>query len=385
MPLRIRLLCLFSAPLLFSTSACRRPSPSPSPAPSASAGLASPAHPEVVTVSVLTRQGGRLDWSPDGRRIAFDRPLEDHCTDLFVMAADGTAETCITCDHDRLGLPAGHKGNPAWHPSGDWIVIQAERETGRARCSHRTSPSRGVSNELWAVRADGSSAVKLVSLDPSRPGGNLDPHFDPKGQRLLWSHMLREPERDSGSFSAGEWTLRIAPFSIEKALPSVGPSQDYSPGRPAFYDAQGFTPDGAAILFAGHPDEGQAFHGLDVAAFDLAARSITRRVTTTPAELDRTARVTPAGRILFSSTRGLPNDPRSPSSDFWVAEPDGATWRLTRFNEPLWELKPPKLPLRASASDGEFSPDGSLFAGFIATDEGRNAGTIVTLRFSAPL
>ncbi|HQP38842.1 MAG TPA: hypothetical protein PLI95_26845, partial [Polyangiaceae bacterium] len=341
-------------------------------------------HPAASTLTVLSRKGGRLDWSPDSRAIAVDRIGNDGCADVFVMSsADGSAERCITCDHQRLGLPPGHKGNPAWHPSGDWIVIQVAQ--GPARCDFPTSPSRGRSNELWAVRPDASSAVRLVEVDPARPDGCLEPHFDPKGERIVWSQMTDAPSAGDPRLPFGGWKLRIAAFSVRDGRPALEHPQDLPLTTSTAVLAQGFTPDGAAILWAANPDPSQAFTGLDLGFLDLEKRVVTRRITSTPTDLERHARVTPAGRVVFTSTRGLPGDLRHPSAEYWVAEPDGAMWRLTSFNNAAWELRPPNFPLRVAASDAEFSPDGSSLASHVAFDDAKGEGAILRIQFSSPL
>jgi hypothetical protein len=77
--------------------------------------------PAYISITTIKEIGGRLDWSHTLNVVAFDKRGEDGFYDVYVMNPDGTDEYCLTCD---TGLPDHHIGNPAWHPSGEWIIFQ---------------------------------------------------------------------------------------------------------------------------------------------------------------------------------------------------------------------------------------------------------------------
>jgi hypothetical protein len=84
---------------------------------------------------------------------------------------------------------------------------------------------------------------------------------------------------------------------------------------------------------------------------------------------------------LYSSERGLKKklfSPLFPDAEWWVREADGTHHRLTRFTDRSWPLrnatgpdgKPIKIPsTNLFAADGDWSPDGSAFAGVLLIRE----------------
>src|SRR6185369_14350311 len=104
-----------------------REEPSPSPIPSSGPHCGNYGH----RITTLKSQGGRVDWSRSTGLIAYDRPgANGPYFDVYVMAADGTGENCLTCG--RAGVPQRNNGNPAWHPSGNYIAFQSEVASSNA-------------------------------------------------------------------------------------------------------------------------------------------------------------------------------------------------------------------------------------------------------------
>lgn len=345
-----------------------------------------PGETRVTAVRVLTLDGGRLDWSPDGARIAFDRFGSDGFADVYLMNADGTGEVCLTCNHSVLGLPPGHKGNPVWHPGGNWIVFQAEM-VSHTGGSDIAKPGYGYFNELWAVRADGAAVQRILALTITTAAqGTLHSVFNAAGDRLAWSHLVKGPTAGDPNLSSGEWRIRVAPFSLVNDVPTLGNWQEYVPGVPAFYETHAFTADDTGILFSGNPDLGQTILGLDVAILDLPNGVIRRRVTNTSSEWDEHAHFPPdSTNILFASSRGLPSSATNPRSDLWVIDAGGSRRQLTFFNDPSWSLRPASMPSSLFTADGAFSPDGRSYASFLLLDPVAQNGAIVVIDLSSPL
>lgn len=318
----------------------------------------------VKKVTWLMDRAGRLDWAADPKgRIAFDSRGPDGYYDVFLAQADGSNRVCLTCD--RAGqVPQKHNGNPAWHPSGRFLVFMAEKAVHPADSS-ASSPGAGLWCDLWIVTDDGKSFYQLTSLPLDQAQGALHPHFSRDGKKLLWSERIRgfrQPE------NFGEWAIKVADFSFE-GEPKLTNVRAFQPGvRRMWYETHGFSPDDRLILFAGDVQEGQAIENMDVCTLDPATGALTNLTPSLDA-WDEHAHFSPSGeRVAWMSNQGLPGRGTVPwgqymnwlSTELWIMSPDGSNkQKVTFFNDP-------KHPMycggRAIVGDGDWSRDGKKYA-----------------------
>ena len=93
-------------------------------------------------------------WSPDGRRIAYQRwgtTLEEDVNDVFVMNADASGQR-------NLSRRPGLDGGPAWSPGGGLIAFA----------------SGGDAPVIYVTAADGSGRAQMVVGSPALAGYELD-------------------------------------------------------------------------------------------------------------------------------------------------------------------------------------------------------------------
>lgn len=121
-----------------------------------------------------------LDWSPDGKWIAFDSGGQ-----LFKVSADG--DSLVQLTHDERS-----KYSPSWSPDGRWIAYQVPYGEFKYR-------------GLWAVSADGSEQFQFTRPPPEQmclecgtggPGSPYgegpswevqDPAWSPRGKEVAYA------------------------------------------------------------------------------------------------------------------------------------------------------------------------------------------------------
>jgi Tol biopolymer transport system component len=148
-------------------------------------------------------------WAPSGSQIAYTRGGEAApCgQEIFVMNADGTAPTPLTCEVQAR--------TPDWSPDGTIIAFGVGEGTGVS---------------VWLMNADGSQAGEITAPN------SFDPAWSPDGTTILF-HGIRSP---SGPPEDALYTIDLA-GGDETAISEVdGVDPNWQP-LPPDTDADGFV------------------------------------------------------------------------------------------------------------------------------------------------
>jgi Tol biopolymer transport system component len=107
------------------------------------------------------------DFSPDGRRIAFQRVLSDSEAAVFVIGVDGRRLRQLT----PYSLNAEY---PRWSPDGKRVVFSSNTTFDQ--------------QQVWVVGADGSGLTQLTHGMPGNP--SFEPDWSPDGRQIVFAHFL---------------------------------------------------------------------------------------------------------------------------------------------------------------------------------------------------
>src|SRR5258706_4259579 len=114
------------------------------------------------------------------------------------------------------GLPAKvHKGSPSWHPSGQYMLFQAEmaKPLGPSRPAE---PGIGWWNDLWLMTADGRRFWQLTHYNPHGATAVLMPRFSRDRTKVASTALTARPrDRKIATGSFCRWELHIAGFAID--------------------------------------------------------------------------------------------------------------------------------------------------------------------------
>ncbi|MEO8630294.1 MAG: hypothetical protein ABI612_19680 [Betaproteobacteria bacterium] len=327
-----------------------------------------PSSPTVQRIVTLRALGGQVDWSPSQNLIAYDAPDSAGYYQLHVMAPDGSADRCLTCNDPRLPRRT-HRGSPTWRPDGHFIVFIAEKAS-HPGMSYEALPGFGQFCDLWAIALDGGQLIQLTNLPATRGSGVLMPHFSRDGLYLSWTQM-KAPAKIfdlSARQTAGYWTLRTARFEATPSGAQLSEIKAYEPVVDSFYENDGFTPDGTGLLFTG--SRGGSIWSSDAYILDLASGTIVSRLTNL--QYNEHAVYSPDGTHILWMTN-LGNGAQG-ATDWWIMDADGSNKRrLTYFNQ----RGHPEFRGKVWATDASWSPDGHSFVGYVQGNLLTQTGDIV--------
>jgi Tol biopolymer transport system component len=308
----------------------------------------------INTIWTVTDDGGRVDWSHSGNnRIAFDRLGDDGFYDVYVMTPEGESASCLT---DTPGfVPQRNNGQPVWHPSGRYIVFQAEKDSAldpndvHYQVSWLSQPGRGWNCDLWCVDVQDTSYYRLTnlptrkdSIDATPTSGVLHAHFSHDGNLLLWSELLNGEAFLWGRGNWGQWRMNVSRFIVDDGIPKLDSTRHFERGNfgdATFYETHGFSPDDSLIIFSGNLQPGQHETYLDIYTINLYTDELQRLTFTTQEIWDEHAHYSPDGeKIVWMTSESYTFDPdqwrATLRTDYWIMNADGSNkTRLTYFNE----------------------------------------------------
>jgi Tol biopolymer transport system component len=344
--------------------------------PAEESGVTEEPEPLVHSITIIVnQQGGRVDWGKNNL-IAHSRFGQDGYYDLWVMDSDGSSAKCLTCDNPRI--PQLHNGQPAWHPSGRYIVFQSQDPSlphTRQEDNRQTQPGFGKHNNLWVTDPEGKNFYQLTSIKQN--GAILHAHSSHDGLKLTWAEKI--------GIGASDWAIMIADF-VEIPQPHLENITPYQPLGNVWYETHDFSPDDSRVLFTAGTGA-TSWSGFDIWDMEIATQKL-NRLTSDPEIWDEHAHYSPDGeKIVWASSREYPYDPSTFDKavatlklDYWIMDADGLNkQRLTYFNEPRHEHY---MGYTSIVADCSWSPDGRKIVASVLCGQGRASTRIVVIELN---
>lgn len=302
---------------------------------------------ELLGSRLLVPGGGRVSWSTQGDRIAYDKAGADGRYDLYVRDLATDFERCLTCEF--YDFRRAHALNPAWNPSGSHLVFQAQLHPRRLGldADELASPERALWSDLWLVRADGKDYWRLTR-GSEQGSAVLDAHFSFEGEHLLWTERVLSRQGRWGT-----WRVRSARLGFRRGTPRLSKlSVPDGLEQRGLAVAQGFLADDRDFLLTAQLDTDPDSAALELyrVRVDASGRARAEPLTRSRGGFHEYARLSPRGDLVaFTSDAELPRGERR--TEIWLMALDGSDKRrLTRFNE---SGAPP-----CYLGDLEWSPEG---------------------------
>lgn len=345
--------------LKFRRSQNQQGTPTPLPSNPKDSGL-------VISITLVTNDGGRLDWSTANNLVAFDRRKSNSYYALYIASPDLANPTCLTCSYSQF--EKRHAGNPAWTPDGNYIIFQAQSND---KTPTLDTPGKGVNNDLFLVSKDGSKLWQLTDLSSQRTYGILHPHFSHNGKQLLWAQLV------SAGNVYGIWQLKVADFGFNNGIAQLSNIKTYTPGsKQGLYESHSFSPDGKYIYFSSNAFNQQS-SGFDIYRMNLATGQVFN-YNNSPADWDEHAQLSPNGtKIVWSSSAGQKNT----SNDLWIMNAaDGSD------KTKLTDVHNPSSPTYVGSegfgpADTSWSADGKQLLMYVIGDQQGTGGKIYLMKF----
>jgi Tol biopolymer transport system component len=324
-----------------------------------------------VCIELFRLQGEGVEWSPDGKSVAYDCKHKDGYYNIHLCGPDGTNDRCLTTLDN--GLPHRHAGSPAWHPSGRYIAFAAEKKVHGGH-SIEAIPGFGGRSDIWVMKADGSKAWPLTNLPDNRKDGVIIPKFSHDGKKLVWAQSY-----DNGKwFQPRQWEIQVGDFIETPDGPRLKNVRTFQPAGPAFYETYGFSADDRRIIFDSDFKH-SGFFVTQIYTIDAETGADLKTLADNGCYNEH-ASYTPDGRHIIWMTS---KDNKNHGTDWWIMRSDGSNKRrLTHFNQegyPEGDRRPTYACL------GHFAPNGKQFLGGIQYSLIKQEGRIMLVRLDPEL